>query len=116
MAPIYARAYLRDKRAQGFYDIKSAREVNLGIDFSPSSVVPLPSMGTSTDMFITPKSNLIHVTDETMNKETFKVEESKRCVSVMTDWGEGVGFGINEVVWTNKTKTSTEDQKEGTGE
>ena len=51
-----------------------------------------------------------------MNKETFKVEESKRCVSVMTDWGEGVGFGINEVVWTNKTKTSTEDQEEGTGE
>ena len=73
-------------------------------------------MGTSTDMFITPKSNLIHVTDETMNKKTFKVEESKRCLSVMTDWGEGVGFGINEVVWTNKTKTSTEDQEEGTGE
>ena len=37
-------------------------------------------------------------------------------VAVMTDWGEGVGFGINEVVWTNKTKTSTEDQEEGTGE
>lgn len=105
MAPVYARAYQRDKRAQGFYQRTSDKQVDLGIDFSPSSVIPLPCMGTSKDLFITPKANLIHVTDETMNKETFKLEESKRCVSIMTDWGEGAGFGLNEVVWTNKAKT-----------
>lgn len=105
MAPVFARAYLRDKRSQGIYQITSDKNIDLGIDFSPSRVVPLPSMGVSTDLFITPKANLLHITDKTMNKETVKIEESKRCVSIMTDWEEGVGFGINQVVWTNKTKT-----------
>lgn len=106
MAPVFARAYLRDKRSQGVYQLSSDKNLNLGIDFSPNRVVPLPSMGASTDMFITPKANLLHVTDKTMNKETFKIEESKRCVSILTDWHEGVGFGIDEVVWTNKAKTT----------
>jgi len=34
-----------------------------------------------------------------MNK--IDVQESKRCVSFLTDWWKGVGFGISEIVWTN---------------
>ena len=40
-----------------------------------------------------------------MNKETFKIEESKRTVSLLTDWQEGVGIALDELVWTNITKT-----------
>ena len=108
MAPVFARAYLRDKRSQGFYDITSAKQIDLGIDFSPSRVCPLPSMGSCTDLFITPKANLLHITDKTMNKETFKIEESKRTVSLLTDWQEGVGIALDELVWTNITKTPGE--------
>lgn len=106
MAPVFARAYLRDKRAQGFYTITSGKLIDLGIDFSPSRVCPLPSMGASTDMFITPKANLLHLTDKVMNKGTFKIEESKRTVSLLTDWQEGIGIALDELIWTNIAKSA----------
>jgi hypothetical protein len=59
------------------------------------------------DIWCTPKPNLIHVTTETDTKNSFKIEEAKRCVSVMGDWWEGLGFGVNEAVWTNIQPTSS---------
>jgi hypothetical protein len=49
----------------------------------------------------TPKANLLHLTKKSKNSASFKVEEAKRNVAIMTDWWEGFGFGLNEVVWTN---------------
>lgn len=100
VAPKWKRAFLKDKRTLGYYDISSSKEINDTLDFSPAKVVGLPSMIGSDDIWATPASNFLHVTRYGENSSKFKVEESKRCVSIMTDWWEGLGFGINEIVWT----------------
>jgi hypothetical protein len=57
-------------------------------------------------IFATPKANLIHLRKKSLNKGKFGLESSKRNVAFYCDWWEGIGFGINEAVWTNK-KPST---------
>jgi len=93
--------YMRDKRSQGFYQKSSDKDFDNGIDFTPQKVVSLPSMAGQSILFATPKSNFIHTTKKSVNKTKVKIEESKRVVIVMTDWWEGVGFGVNEAVWTS---------------
>jgi hypothetical protein len=102
MSRYWYKKYMQDKRTQGFYQKTSDKEIDAGIDFTPQSVLPLAMMTGTDDIFCTPKANLIHLTSETDTKSSFKVEESKRVVSVMADWWEGLGFGINGAVWTNK--------------
>jgi hypothetical protein len=101
MAPKWLRAFLKDKRAQGYYQITKPGDIDNTLDFSPAKVIGLPSMIGTDDLFITPKANLLHLTKKGKNSASFKVEESKRNVAIMTDWWEGFGFGLNEVVWTN---------------
>ena len=38
------------------------------------------------------------------NKSNIKIEEYQRSVSFLADWWEGIGFGINGIVWTNLLK------------
>lgn len=109
MSPENRIAYLRDKRAQGFYDMKSDAEVNSGVDFTPRRVVGLPSMTGYKYMFATPQDNLLHLTKREANKTSIKIEESKREVALMCDWWEGVGIGMNGIVWTTQPKTLTSD-------
>ena len=92
---------MKDKRALGFYQIQSAGQIDNGLDFAPVKVVGLPSMIGTNDWFITPKSNLIHLNKKGDNQGTVLLEESKRCVNVMTDWWEGIGLGVNQICWTN---------------
>lgn len=107
MSRYWYKKYMQDKRAQGFYQKSSDKEIDSGIDFTPQSVKPLACMTGTSDIFCTPKANLIHVTPATMTKNKFKVEEAKRNVAVMADWWEGLGFGINQAVWTNKQATGS---------
>ena len=95
------KKYLQDKRSQGFYQKTSDKEINSGIDFTPLDVVPLASMVGSDDIFCTPKQNFLHISPATLTKNNFKIEEAKRAVAVMGDWSEGLGFGIDQAVWTN---------------
>jgi len=95
------RAYMRDKRGQGYYQKTSDNEINNNIDFTPQSVQPLPCIVDFPYFFATPKPNFLHLTKKSANKNKFKVEEAKRSVAVMADWYEGLGFGMNEIVWTN---------------
>lgn len=101
MSPKWARTYLRDKRANGFYDYKSNRDINSEVDFTPQNVKALPSLHGSDVIFATPKQNLLHLTKKSKNKTNIKIEEYRREVSLACDWWEGLGFGINEAVWTN---------------
>ena len=101
MSQRWVKAYLRDKRAQGLYTIKGPGEIDGSVDFLPFEVQILPSMAGTSDIFATPKENMIHLTKKDVNKNRFNIEESKRQVFLMTDWWEGVGFGINQAVWTN---------------
>lgn len=100
MAPEMVRAYLRDKRSQGFYNLSGAGSIDTSIDFAPQRVRALPSMAGTKRMFATPKSNMLYITKKASNATNFKIEESKRQVFLMSDWYEGIGFGMNEVVWT----------------
>ncbi len=104
MSPKWVRAYFRDKRAAGFYDRSSAKEIDESIDFCPQRVKALPSLSGTDTIFATPKPNLIHLTKKSKNKTNIKIEESKRQVSLLCDWWEGLGFGMNACVWTNLKK------------
>jgi hypothetical protein len=59
------------------------------------------------DIFCTPAQNFLHVAPATITKNSFKFEEAKRAVAVMADWSEGLGFGINQAVWTNIQKADS---------
>lgn len=101
MAPKWKRAFLKDKRSLGYYDITSPSQIDDTLDFSPARVVGLPSMIGTDDIWATPVDNFLHITKKGENAAKVKIEESKRVVNLLTDWWEGLGFGINEVVWTN---------------
>jgi len=101
MSAKWAKYYHRDKRAQGFYTIASDAEVKNTIDFVPQNVKSLPCLSGTDVIFATPKINMLHLTKNAQNKTNLTVEQSKRTVNLLADWWEGVGFGINEVVWTN---------------
>lgn len=101
MAPKWARAFLKDKRTLGYYTIDGANKIDNRLDFAPAGVYGLPSMIGTDDIWITPKSNFLHITKKGENAAKVNIEEAKRCVNVMTDWYEGLGFGIKELVWTN---------------
>lgn len=104
MSPKWVRAYFRDKRANGFYDYKSSRDINAEIDFTPQAVKALPSFNGSDAIFATPKVNLLHLTKKSKNKTNIKIEEYRRNVSFYCDWWEGLGFGMDGAVWTNLQK------------
>lgn len=101
MSNKWARAYHRDKRAQGFYDYGSDKDVKGNVDFTPQSVKSLPSMHGSDVVFATPKSNMISMGKKSQNKNKFSIETLKRQVFFMTDFWKGVGFGINGAVWAH---------------
>ena len=105
MSPAWAKAYLQDKRAQGFYTIPSDKSVNLGIDFTPQQIVALPSLNGTDVIFATPKTNLLHITSKSSNKTNIRIESARREVSFFCDWREGLGFGMDAAVWTNLQET-----------
>ena len=101
MSRYWYKKYMQDKRAQGFYQRTSDKDIDGSIDFTPLDVKPLACMVGTSDIFCTPAENFIHISPATLTKNQFKLEEAKRAVTVMADWSEGLGFGINEAVWTN---------------
>ncbi len=103
ISPQWFRHYLRDKRAEGYYMITSPNQVSEAVDFSNITLLPLPSIGGSDIFFVTPKTNLLHLTKKGNNKTKFQLQERHRVVSVLADWWEGLGFGIDAAVWTNYT-------------
>jgi hypothetical protein len=101
------KKYMQDKRVQGFYQKFSDKDIDSGIDFTPLNVIGLASMVGTEDIFCTPAQNFLHVAPATITKNSFKFEEAKRAVAVMADWSEGLGFGINQAVWTNIQKAGS---------
>jgi len=107
MSRAWYKKYMQDKRAQGYYIKTSDKEIDGGIDFTPLDVKPLACMVGTDDIFCTPAENFLHLSPATFTKNSFKLEEAKRAVAVMADWSEGLGFGINQAVWTNIRKTGS---------
>jgi hypothetical protein len=107
MSRAWYKKYMQDKRAQGFYQKTSDKDIDAGIDFTPLDVKPLASMVGTDDIFVTPQENFLHISPATITKNQFKLEEAKRAVAVLGDWSEGLGFGINQAVWTNIQPTGS---------
>ena len=107
MSRAWYKKYMQDKRAQGFYFKTSADQIDGGIDFTPLDVKPLASMVGTNDIWCTPAENFLYLSSATLTKNQFKLEEVKRSVAVMADWSEGVGFGIDQAVWTNIRPTGS---------
>ena len=104
MSPKWHRAYLRDKRAAGFYTLQTSGEITNSVDFTPQNTFPLPSLTGTDVIFATPQTNLLHLTKKGANKTNIRIEEYRRNVSFMCDWWEGIGFGVDAAVWTNLQK------------
>lgn len=101
MEPKFLRNYFRDKRNTHGNDVNYVAGVNV-VDFTPNiELVALPSMAGSGYIFATPVDNFLHVRKVNGMVDP-KVEESKREVSLMLDWYEGIGFGYNELVYAFK--------------
>lgn len=107
MSQSWFKKYMQDKRAQGFYQRTSDKDIDAGIDFTPLSVKPLACMVGTDDIWCTPAANFLHITPATNTKNQYKLEEAKRSVAVMADWSEGLGFGIDQAVWTNILPTGS---------
>ena len=90
----------------GMLAFREDQDINTGIDFTPLKIKGLASMVETNDIFCTPSENFLHISPATITKNTFKLEESKRSVAVLGDWSEGLGFGINQAVWTNIQPTT----------
>ncbi len=98
----WLRAYFRDKRNTHGADVNySTNGINV-VDFMPNvELVGLPSMEGSNYIWATPVDNFVHVRKVNGMSDPV-VEESKREVSVMLDWYEGIGFLHNELVYVYK--------------
>jgi hypothetical protein len=107
MSQAWFKHYLRDKRASGYYQKFSDKDIDNTIDFTPQKVKALPSLNSSNVIFATPKANLLHLTKKSANMTKFDIQESKRTVSMLTDWWEGLGFGMDAAVWTNMPKSGS---------
>jgi len=104
MSPKWEKLYKRDKRVQGHYMIASEADLSSKVDFTHHNVVGLPSLSGTDTIFATPQTNLLHLTKKGTNKTNIKIEEYRRTVSLMCDWWEGIGFGLDAAVWTNIQK------------
>ncbi len=102
----FKRAFLENKRAAGFYWLNGPQDINSNVDFTKHVVMGLPSMAGSTDMFAFVKGNLLWITRK--DKFAFDVQKEDRYVKVLGDWREGIGFGVNKMVWATKETVNPE--------
>ena len=99
VAPKFLRAYKAAKRANGFYEIKSANDIDERIDFSNHVVAALPSMTGTNDMWASVNNNLLWLTKREGNLSHASVQLHDREVRILLDWWEGLGFACNQMVW-----------------
>jgi hypothetical protein len=94
------RKFMRGYRAK--YGQNANFQDNKGkVDFTNLTIVGLPSMGTSSRIWCSPKGNLIRLGKKTQNIEKFQLESVDRKVKLFTDFYVGVGAVIPEIVFCN---------------
>jgi hypothetical protein len=103
----YERCFLENKRASGFYWLHGPEDLNASVDFTKQVVMGLPSMGEECgDMFAFVRGNLLWCTRK--DKFNFDVQKIDRYVKVLGDWREGIGFGVNKMVWATEETVDPE--------
>lgn len=69
------------------------------------------SMAGSSKIFASIKNNLIEYTKNPVNANIFKIEVSKRAVSVYTDWWKGVGADDPRYVFSNDVELTPPEEE-----
>lgn len=99
LSPYWRYKYLIDKRQNLGQNINYDAN-NLTIDFLPNmTIVGLPSMNGTDDMFASPKANMLYCR-RSNGMSAVRVENVDRKVKLYTDWYEGLGFAFDEYVFT----------------
>lgn len=94
--------YFRDRRNTHGSDTNYRGESTMmTVDGRPNwTIVAMDGMGIAgdtADIVVTPKANLLHVTKR--NSYSMGMTVDGRAVKAFADWREGIGFGVNELVY-----------------
>ncbi len=101
VSPKWFRAFMKDRRAQTFYQLRNENDLDTAIDFTGGRhrLAALPSMEGTDDLWATVNDNLLWLTIRDMNTSSADMQAIHYNVDVMLDWWEGIGFGCNQMVW-----------------
>jgi hypothetical protein len=101
VSPKWFRAFMKDRRAQTFYQLRNENDLDTAIDFTGGRhrLVALPSMEGTNDLWATVPDNLLWLTIRDMNTASAEMQAIHYDVDVMLDWWEGIGFACNQMVW-----------------
>ena len=113
VAQKWVRKFKQSKRMSGYYFIDGPDKIDDRIDFTNHTVVGLPSMNGTDDIFSTFKGNLIHVSKRNFGSANFDMQKHDRQVKILTDWWEGIGFACNQMVWTTTETVGVETSGSG---
>jgi len=102
VAPDMAIAYFRKLRNLGFYDVKNAEGLSMMVDKTNHTIIGLPSMTGTTDIFATLPSNILHIVKRSSAAGQFDIQADKRDICILGHWYEGVGFEDNDLVYTTR--------------
>ena len=98
-----ARRHKRGNRAKynNNWEVVGREEMESFIDFPNASVVGLPSHTGANKIWTTPKGNAIMAFKGGSNANVVRLENVDRLVKAYTDFYVGIGFIMDELVWTN---------------
>ena len=71
------------------------------VEFTQHYVLGLNSMGNSSKLWATPDDNRKKLAKKSVNQNLVRVESAKREVAIFTDYYKGVGFPLQQAVFTN---------------
>lgn len=91
--------YFRDKRNTHGGDTNYDDSRAMTVDGFPNITIEgLPSMAGSDYIFATPRTNFFHLRRQQGMKQP-ELQPSDRQVKILSDWWEGIGFGVDGLVW-----------------
>jgi hypothetical protein len=98
VSPYWKTAYQRDKRGQFGGNVDYNAE-SVTIDFKPNMKIKGdPSMADTNDLWLSPDFNFVHV-KKIAGMSPIQLQTFDRQVKFLTDWNEGVGFLVEELVY-----------------
>ena len=117
VSPEWYRAFLADRRAQSFYQLRNEGDFDNVIDFTGRRhrLVALPSMAGTDDLWAATPNNLLWLTIRDMNTSSADMQAIHYDVDVMLDWWEGIGFACNQEVWVAAETVTTTASGDGQG-
>ena len=106
MSKALQRKYRQGVREKYNMHYAQSADLDAVLDNENIKVKGLHSMSGATKIWTTPEWNKARLVNGIGNMSNVKVESQKRAVQLYTDYFLGLGFWVNDVVWTNDVETS----------